>query len=74
MTFDTEERLKTISITINADLKVEDREDFAVLVIPINSPEQPFPVQVNPGEDVATVTIDDEDGKDGLYCTTSKPQ
>ena len=52
-----------VSITINADLKIEDPEDFFVVLTPSNNIEQPFPVRVNPDEGTTTVTIEDEDGK-----------
>ena len=52
-----------MSITINADLKIEDPEDFFVVLTPSNNIEQPFPVRVNQDEGTTTVTIEDEDGK-----------
>ena len=63
VTFFQDELEKTVSITINADLKIEDPEDFSVVLQPSNNIEQPFPVRVNPNEGSTTVTIEDEDGK-----------
>ena len=63
VTFTTMETEKTISLTVRADRKIEDLEDFTVLVSPLNGPEYPFPVRVNPQEDRATVTIRDEEGE-----------
>lgn len=63
VTFARDEVEKTVSITINADLKIEDPEDFSVVLQPSVNDEQPFPVRVNPSEGTTTVTIEDEDGK-----------
>lgn len=63
MTFFLDELEKTVRITINADLKIEDPEDFSVVLQPSNNVEQPFPVRVNPNQGTTTVTIEDEDGK-----------
>ena len=52
-----------MSIVINADLKIEDPEDFSVVLRPSNNIEQPFPVRVNPDQGTTIVTIEDEDGK-----------
>ena len=63
LTFDLNELTKNVTITINADLKIEDVENFTVVVSPINDVNHPFPVRVNPNEGVTTVTIEDEDCK-----------
>lgn len=53
-----------MTITINADRKIEDPENFVVTVTALNGLDYPFPVRVNPNEGTATVTIQDEEGKD----------
>ena len=63
LTFDLNELIENVTITINADLKIEDVENFTVTVSPINDASHPFPVRVNPNEGVATITIEDEDCK-----------
>lgn len=62
VTFDPDELAKTVSVMINADLKIEDPKEFFVIVRPINNAQQPFPVQVNENQGITTVTIEDEDG------------
>ena len=62
VTFNSDELAKTVNIMINADLKIEDPENFFVMVRPINDAEHPFPVRVNENEGTTAVTIEDEDG------------
>ena len=63
VTFNTEDTEKTVTIIVRADRKIEDLEDFTVIVSPLNNPDNPFPVRVNPEEDRTIVTIRDEEGE-----------
>ena len=69
VTFNPDELVKTVSVIINADLNIEDPEDFSVIVRPLNNADQPFPVRVSPNQGTANVIIEDEDGKI-LFCLT----
>ena len=61
--FNTNETEKTVTIRIRADRNIEDSEDFTVIISPLNNPDNPFPVRVNPEEDITIVTIMDEEGE-----------
>ena len=76
VTFERDEIEKTVTVTIRADRKIEDSEDFTVVVTPVNDADHPFLVRVNANEGTSTVTIQDEESEiqiintinNNIYC------